>query len=44
LASWSNALPEGHPAAAYCVHGHEVSHGVAGRCRRRKKEDPRCEY
>ena len=29
LASWSNALPKERAVVAYCVHGHEVSQGVA---------------
>jgi rhodanese-related sulfurtransferase len=29
LASWSGALPKGRAVVAYCVHGHEVSQGVA---------------
>jgi rhodanese-related sulfurtransferase len=33
LASWSNALPKGRAVVAYCVHGHEVSQGVAGALR-----------
>jgi rhodanese-related sulfurtransferase len=29
LAGWRNALPKGRAVVAYCVHGHEVSQGVA---------------
>ena len=30
---WRNALPTGRPIVAYCVHGHEVSQGVASTLR-----------
>jgi rhodanese-related sulfurtransferase len=33
LSSWSSALPQGRAVVAYCVHGHEVSQGVAGALR-----------
>jgi rhodanese-related sulfurtransferase len=33
LATWSNALPKGRALVAYCVHGQEVSQGVAGALR-----------
>ena len=29
--SWSRDLPAGRPVVAYCVHGHEVSQGVAAK-------------
>jgi len=29
VASWAASLPPGRPVVAYCVHGHEVSQGVA---------------
>ncbi len=29
VAGWQKALPAGRPVVAYCVHGHEVSQGVA---------------
>ena len=29
VAQWQPALPSGRPVVAYCVHGHEVSQGVA---------------
>ena len=31
VASWSGDLPAGRPVVAYCVHGHEVSQGVAAK-------------
>jgi rhodanese-related sulfurtransferase len=34
LAGWSNALPKGRAVVAYCVHGHEVSQGVASALRK----------
>jgi rhodanese-related sulfurtransferase len=34
VASWQKALPNGRPVVAYCVHGHEVSQGVATTLRR----------
>jgi rhodanese-related sulfurtransferase len=30
VASWASTLPKGRAVVAYCVHGHEVSQGVAG--------------
>jgi rhodanese-related sulfurtransferase len=30
---WTNNLPKGRPVVAYCVHGHEVSQGVANALR-----------
>ena len=31
VSAWQNALPPGKPVVAYCVHGHEVSQGVAAK-------------
>jgi rhodanese-related sulfurtransferase len=31
VAAWRSALPAGKPVIAYCVHGHEVSQGVAAK-------------
>ncbi len=33
VARWSKDLPAGQPVVAYCVHGHEVSQGVAASLR-----------
>ena len=33
VSEWRNALPAGKPIVAYCVHGHEVSQGVASTLR-----------
>ena len=33
VSEWLGALPPGRGVVAYCVHGHEVSHGVAYRLR-----------
>jgi rhodanese-related sulfurtransferase len=33
VAHWSKDLPAGQPVVAYCVHGHDVSQGVAARLR-----------
>jgi rhodanese-related sulfurtransferase len=33
VSKWRNALPAGKPIVAYCVHGHEVSQGVASTLR-----------
>ena len=29
MLAWAGGLPKGRPLVAYCVHGHEVSQGVA---------------
>ena len=34
LADWAGALPPGAGLVVYCVHGHEVSHGVRDALRR----------
>ena len=34
VARWSEDIPAGRPIVAYCVHGHEVSQGVAAALRR----------
>jgi rhodanese-related sulfurtransferase len=33
VSEWGSALPAGRPVVAYCVHGHEVSQGVASTLR-----------
>lgn len=33
VAAWWHALPSGRPVAVYCVHGHDVSQGVAAALR-----------
>ena len=33
VSTWRSALPAGRPIVAYCVHGHEVSQGVASTLR-----------
>jgi rhodanese-related sulfurtransferase len=33
VAQWRSILPEGRPVVVYCVHGHEVSQGVASALR-----------
>jgi rhodanese-related sulfurtransferase len=33
VSKWQNVLPAGRPIVAYCVHGHEVSQGVASTLR-----------
>jgi rhodanese-related sulfurtransferase len=33
VSNWSPALAKGRPVVAYCVHGHEVSQGVASKLR-----------
>jgi rhodanese-related sulfurtransferase len=38
VARWQDALPAGRPVVAYCVHGHEVSQGVAAALRKAGKD------